>query len=218
MLSDDVVWSFSSLLDGEMDPSSFSIQLPQIMVYKAAEEVLSKYTKEEEFNYGKLLPSKLVFLEVLKEIHTEQQNYSKTLNLTIAAPLPVQPNKPNNKKKNNPKQLSVSDDLRSKIVNSPWNTLVRFLSKIPARDVRILRENVFNVSNYYLFYQFNETLPKDAPPLTASHTFPNGQVIRLFENFLLKIKKKGIVEVNTQCKVILFFLILLPFLIAKFEL
>jgi hypothetical protein len=207
MLSDEVVWSFSSLLDGEIDPSSFSIQLPQIMVYKTAEEVLSKYTKEEEFNYGKLLPSKLVFLEVLKEIHSEQQNYSKSLNLTIPASLPVQPNK-NNKKKNNPKQLSVSDDLRSKIVNSPWNTLVRFLTKIPSRDVRILRENAFNVSNYYLFYQFNETLPKDAPPLTASHSFPNGLVTQLFENFLLKIKKKGIVEVNTQCKVILFFFLL----------
>jgi hypothetical protein len=94
-----------------------------------------------------------------------------------------------------------SMEIRNQLLSSSMNTLIRFLQKIPSRDIRILRENVLNISHSYIFYQFNESIPRDSPPLTAIHTFPNGGAIELMNDFLLKIKQKGILQNSEECQV-----------------
>ena len=58
-----------------MDPASFSLQLPQSIVYKTAAEILAKYGREEDYSYGgsRLPSSGISLLQLLKEVDVEQQ-------------------------------------------------------------------------------------------------------------------------------------------------
>jgi hypothetical protein len=107
-----------------------------------------------------------------------------------------------NRKKNNVPNIFLLENEEEKVYL--MNTLVRLLTKIPVVDIERLREGVLKVSPSFLYYQFNESLPADSPPLTAAHTFPDGGAIQLLEQSLNSIKQKGIQRVSQECQVSLF--------------
>jgi hypothetical protein len=107
-----------------------------------------------------------------------------------------------NRKKNNLQNIFLLENEEEKVYL--MNTLVRLLTKIPVVDIERLREGVRKVSPSFLYYQFNESLPVDSPPLTAVHTFPNGGAIQLLEQSLNSIKQEGIPRLSQECQVSLF--------------
>lgn len=74
VLSDDLVWAYSTQTGGAFDPSSFSIQLPQSIVTKSATYVLEhKIRSDSDLNYGKPLPGGTSLLEILRNISLSEQ-------------------------------------------------------------------------------------------------------------------------------------------------
>jgi hypothetical protein len=117
-----------------------------------------------------------------------------------------------NRKKNNLQNIFLLENEEEKVYL--MNTLVRLLTKIPVVDIERLREGVRKVSPAFLYYQFNESLPVDSPPLTAVHTFPNGGAIQLLEQSLNSIKQKGIQRVSQECQVIVSLIYLFKVLLS----
>jgi hypothetical protein len=81
------------------------------------------------------------------------------------------------------------------------NTLVRLLQKIPQTDILALQRAVMAAAPSYRYYEFNSSLGKDAPPLTATHTYPSGGAIGQLERLLSARKSSGVVNVTRQCEV-----------------
>jgi len=99
VLSDDLVWAYSTEAGGPLDPSTFSIQLPQSTVLKTAQHVLdalgviggssgdtavsaekpkgkakaSLVNKQYLLNYGRTLPGGVSVLALLQEIAEEDR-------------------------------------------------------------------------------------------------------------------------------------------------
>lgn len=104
VLSDDLVWAYSTEAGGPLDPSTFSIQLPQSTVLKSAEFILSRIAPTEQettaktartganavsysaalMNGGKALPSGVSVISLLREIAAEDKQLAidATLNNT----------------------------------------------------------------------------------------------------------------------------------------
>ena len=64
ILSDDLVWAFSNFSGGSLDPSMFSIQLPQSVVQYSAQYLLKKYSK---IQFGILPKSGTSFRDLLSD-------------------------------------------------------------------------------------------------------------------------------------------------------
>jgi hypothetical protein len=87
VLSDDLVWAYSVDAGGPLQPSQFSVQLPQSVVLKSAEVILRKYapttladTKKgapggvhQLMNKGKPLSSGVSVVDLLREIYEEDR-------------------------------------------------------------------------------------------------------------------------------------------------
>jgi hypothetical protein len=102
VLSDDLVWAYSTDTGGSLDPSTFSIQLPQSVILRSAEEVLAKYdtvpaaeaaahgkaetpapggsTAHFLMNGGKALPSGGTVLSLLRQIAAEDREAATVSN------------------------------------------------------------------------------------------------------------------------------------------
>lgn len=101
VLSDDLVWAYSTEAGGPLDPSTFSIQLPQSTVLKTAEFILSRIASENDpkparkganavsysaalMNGGKALPSGVMVTALLQEIAAEDALLARAAEATNA--------------------------------------------------------------------------------------------------------------------------------------
>ena len=67
VLSDDLIWAFSSQAGGRLDPSSFSIQVPQATVYITVDELLVRYKSSD---FGRLPVSNILLYDLLNGTST----------------------------------------------------------------------------------------------------------------------------------------------------
>lgn len=140
-----------------------------------------------EINWGKTLPSGQSLFSLIEAVAQEETSENNTMDKEETSEDGGKQKKGNKQKKNS---------------NSPVdkNPLIRLLLKISAADIRSLRDQALNVSNYYRFYEFNSTLTRSSLPLTASHTFPSGGAIEVLDKFLNDKKAKGVVNIMKKCE------------------
>lgn len=220
LLSDDAVWAFSVTTGGPLDPASFSLQLPQSIVYKTAAEVLAKYSREEDYGYGgsRLPSSGVSLLQLLKEVDAEQQQRMPNITVSSNRALVSEKLTPTKNKgkgggggsgKN--KKPAPTIVVREELLTPQQNTLIQILQKISYRDIRLLRAMAQNVSLHsYLYYNTSSFAPLatgagkassgDNKPLTASHTFPDGGAIHMLEMLLNEKKAEGISNISAACE------------------
>lgn len=74
VISDDLVWAFSKDVGGVLDPSTFSLQLPQCLTHVSLEKTLSRYTKK---TLPTKLPSGIYVYDMLRQIHYENMKDPK---------------------------------------------------------------------------------------------------------------------------------------------
>jgi hypothetical protein len=212
LLSDDALWAYSEQSGGPIDPSLFSITLPQRTVQRTVRQLLDslKLTTEQQgngshpdVNWGKNLPLGTSMVTLLQNLVKEEE---ELVNATTSSNVPMageekEREKPVSKRSRREKGLASNPGSMSNDEFLQSNALIKILLKIPPSEVRRLRENAYAVSHYYRFYDFNLSLSHSAPPLTAMYTFPSGGGMEMVDRYLTHRKKAGIDAVWTQCQV-----------------
>jgi hypothetical protein len=177
LLSDDALWAFSEQANGPLDPTLFSIALPQRLVLRSPRQLLESLsinntdntTTHVDINWGETLPLGTSIVSLLKAL-VREDDISSTSEQTVVS------------------------SLKS-------NTLVRLLSKIPSEEMQRLRGNAYAVSHLFRFYSLNTSLAHSAPPLTATSTFPTGGAVAMLDQFLMDRKREGSFALWEQCLV-----------------
>ena len=131
-------------------------------------------------------------------VDAEGRLYRRLLTATDAAAAGSPPSKPP-KKKPSPKAKPAPAPLDTTATSV--NALVRLLQKIPVEDIKKLQTEVMIHAAHYRYYSFNSSLPVDAPPVTAVHTFPDGGALHQLDRMLELRKRKGVVAVSELCQV-----------------
>lgn len=142
-----------------------------------------------EINWGKLLPSGQSLYNLLQQVAEEEAQDNTAANVDVDA----EENIVGSKLKKGKKRQVVN-------TNIDKNPLIRLLLKISKQDIRSLREQAWNISSQYRFYDFNTTLSRSSPPLTASHTFPTGGAAQQVDRFLTHRKQQGITTLSQRCE------------------
>lgn len=207
ILSDDVLWAYNIQSGGPLDPSLFSIQLPQSIVLKTATFILEKIKDNYDLiNYNKTLPSGQSFLDILINVSEEEKlglnktymggrrlNDIYTRELIDSVQCAERRFLKLNGKKNN-EQPPIGS-----IPEGEVNTLIRVLRKISKKDIKSLQRNVGIFGRHFQFYSMNESLSSDFP-LIATKTFPTGGGIKMLEKLLKQRKQKGITLIGEKCQ------------------
>jgi hypothetical protein len=223
------VWAYSTDTGGSLDPSTFSIQLPQSVILRSAEGVLAKYDaslpavvngKAEVggaahylMNDGKALPSGVTVLSLLREIAAEDKaaaasNSSAHADGTEAGQarsrrllVDLTPEESSLLANSNRRLLKGAQAAAVPGANSASsNTLIRLLHKITTQDVAALQQGVQRVATYFQFYAPDADMRTDVTP-PAVHMFPNGGAMQMLEQQLILQKRKGSADIGRRCQV-----------------
>eukprot|EP01034_Spumella_vulgaris_P033223 gene33223-40994_t len=214
-LNNDSVESLHDTSDPlRINVTEFSLHLPQNIVQKTATHMLAHNVKGEgDVNFGRLLPSGTSLYRLLVSVAEEEAAEFKR-HLTEAGELDESQPLISSVLLTSPDDHTVTKRiLAANNKNKPppaappgaqtegsVNTLVRLLQKIPQSDIDALQAAVMRVAPSYRYYEFNTSLGRDAPPLTATHTMPTGGAIRQLERLLAARKRSGVVNVTQKCE------------------
>lgn len=173
VVSDDIVWAFSPQTGGKLDPSTYSIQIPQCIVHWPLERVLQRYDRT---SFPTRLPSGRFIYDILLEIHAQ--------NLASESAVPGELN-------------------RNMYYDGIYiNPLIQLLQRISEKDIASLQLGGRNAASYFLYYAIDPTMRthNDANiiPL-ALRTLPNGGAIDMFSYQLQRIKDTNVSLIYELC-------------------
>jgi len=170
VISDDMVWAFSVQAGGKMDPTTYSIQIPQCIVHWPLSRVLERYDRN---SFPTRLPSGKFIYDILLEIHAE------------------------NKAGEVPDGLNRNSYGGDGVFINP---LVQLLQHIPQKDIASLQLGVRNAVNYFLYYKIDTKPHENSNiiPL-ALHKLPNGGAIDMFSYQLQRIKDTNVSLIHDLC-------------------
>jgi hypothetical protein len=229
VLSDDLVWAYSTDTGGSLDPSSFSIQLPQSVILRSAAEILAKYDTAASaagggdgtavhylMNGGMALPSGVTVLSLLREIAAEDKaavaeaahndsnsNSGATVGKTWSRRLLLELSEEESSLLESSNRRLLKGTPAAAAVGAQAtssNTLIRLLHKVSAKDVTALQQGVRRVATYFQFYAPDAKMRTDVTP-PAVHMFPNGGAMQMLEQQLTLRKEKGVFDIGRRCQV-----------------
>lgn len=227
VLSDDLVWAYSSAAGGMLDPSLFSIHLPQSIVLKTAAYLIEhQVTEPKDINGGALLPTsgessslfdllKKLALEELLDGHLNETTSALSRRQLIERMTAsgqranITSGRQSNRSKQQPKTIMSNrqnrKDSGTTVTIGRTNTLIRLLQSIAPADIEALQRGVRNVSQYYQFYAVNASLKHsgDAPIPLSIYKKPNGAALSSLDQLLGNRKKDGLRNIHRQCQVII---------------
>ena len=226
VLSDDLVWAYSFAAGGMLDPSLFSIHLPQSIVLKTAAYLIEhQVTEPKDINGGALLPTRgesSSLFELLKKLAQEElldghrngttsslsrRQLIERMTATIGQRVNITSGRQSNRSKQQPKTaMSNRQNRRDSGVSATigrTNTLIRLLQSIAPADIEALQRGVRNVSQYYQFYAVNASLRHsgDAPIPLSLYEKPTGAALTSLDQLLGNRKKDGLRNIHRQCQV-----------------
>ena len=179
-----MVWAYSNFTGGPLIPERFSLQFPQRVIQRTANQLLSEVDN--------------VYSDDLKNKRHQQGKFISMKNSSfLAQRLPVS---------GIPLLSLIEYAAREEDYHHYWNTsnqlletnlLIRILRQVPLSDIRELQKGVKEVAAKYSFYRFNSSL-KSIP--TAVHYYPDGPGMDIISKLLEKRKLEGIQQTAKMCE------------------